>query len=329
MLTAGKTANTRGVSYRAEAENNYTKISAQHESSCIVQVEPGARRNVTEVAHAWERSSLLNAGVIQGVNNVFNDAFAERNPVYSHALGEYLGNLSGAFKWFDGLPTASAQSSDLWRYGSKGKNSRIAILGDDGYMHGFGVATPNTRGDLIFNPGQNRWQVTVGTLTYYLQSNAFYAGPDNTINLGTASARFATVYAGTGTINTSDAREKEWRGGLTEAELRVAKHLSKLVGIYRWKSAIAEKGEDARLHVGVTAQEVISAFEAEDLDPFKYGVVCYDKWDAKEEALDPDGNVVEPAVEAGDRYGIRHDELWAFVAAGFEARLEALENDNG
>lgn len=177
---------------------------------------------------------------------------------------------------------------------------------------------------------------------------------DNTTDLGSASKRYKVVYAGTGTINTSDAREKDWRGGLNEAELRIAKRLSKLVGIYRWKDAVAVKGDDARLHAGVTVQGVMAAFEAEGLDPFRYGMVCYDEWvDITEPVMeerevvitDEDGQPIideetgKPLVEirsvdtgetrvvtpAGNRYGLRYDELWAFVAAGFEARLVALE----
>lgn len=134
-----------------------------------------------------------------------------------------------------------------------------------------------------------------------------------------------TVFAGTGTIDTSDAREKDWRGGLNDAELRVAKRLSKSVGVYRWNEAVARKGDDARLHCGVTAQDVMAAFEAEGLDGFRYGLLCYDEWEATDAEFDQNGAEVVPAKETGARYGVRYDELWALVAAGFEARLAALE----
>jgi len=182
--------------------------------------------------------------------------------------------------------------------------------------------------------GQSRFIVYEGS------GNASFGGhispmADNAYGVGTGSLRWSVIYAGTGTINTSDAREKDWRGELSEAELNVAKRLSKLIGIYKWKDAITRKGEDARLHAGVQAQDVIAAFEAEGLDAFAYGVVCYDKWDASPEVTEPiydaDGNdtgetnIIEAPREAGDRYGIRYDELWAFVAAGLEERLQAIE----
>jgi hypothetical protein len=148
---------------------------------------------------------------------------------------------------------------------------------------------------------------------------------DNLYQLGASSNRFTGVYAVDDTINTSDAREKQWRGPLNDAEMRVAKRLSKLIGIYQWKAAVAEKGEAARLHVGVTAQMVKEAFDDEGLDGLVYGFLCYDEWEAKSAVIDDDGNVIRPAVEAGNRYGVRYAELWGFVAAGFEARLAALE----
>lgn len=151
---------------------------------------------------------------------------------------------------------------------------------------------------------------------------------DSVYQLGTASDRFTVVYAVDDAINTSDAREKNWRGSLSEAELRVAKRLAKLVGVYQWLAAVAKKGEvRARLHVGVTAQAVSGAFEAEGLDGLRYGLLCLDKWEAQPAVLDQDGKVIRPAIEAGERYGVRYGELWAFVAAGFEARLSVLESN--
>src|SRR3546814_18962059 len=76
--------------------------------------------------------------------------------------------------------------------------------------------------------------------------------------------------------------------------------------MYRWLDAIAHKGDDARLHAGVLAQEVHDAFIAEGLDGFRYGLLCYDTWDEK---TDPNSGEVTPA---GDRYAIRYDELTCF-----------------
>jgi hypothetical protein len=126
---------------------------------------------------------------------------------------------------------------------------------------------------------------------------------DNLMKLGDSSNRWSTVYAGTGTINTSDGREKQDIELLSDTELRVATALKGLIKKFRFTDAVQLKGDDARIHVGVVTQEVIAAFQAEGLDPMRYGIVCYDQWDATD------------AEPAGDRYGIRYEELLAFIIA--------------
>src|SRR3546814_16880787 len=82
-------------------------------------------------------------------------------------------------------------------------------------------------------------------------SDGILPGSDNVFNLGNSGKRFTVIYATTGSINTSDARHKAWRGSLTTAELAVAKRIAGKLGMYRLLDAIAHKGEDARLHAGV------------------------------------------------------------------------------
>jgi hypothetical protein len=140
-------------------------------------------------------------------------------------------------------------------------------------------------------------------------------GDDNLQNFGSGSFRWATIFAGTGTINTSDEREKQDVTALDDAEKRVAVALKGLVKKFRFKDAVAQKGDGARIHVGVIAQEVKAAFEAEGLAAESYAILCYDEWDAEPEVLDDDGNVVTPARPAGNRYGVRYEELLAFIIA--------------
>lgn len=148
--------------------------------------------------------------------------------------------------------------------------------------------------------------IVAGSMTI---SSGLMPTVDNSFNLGTASYRWGTVYAATGTINTSDKREKQDVADLDDAEKRVAAALKGLVKKFRFKDAVAAKGDNARIHIGVIAQEVMSAFQAEGLDPMRYAIVCYDEWDAE---LDDDGNQIRPA---GNRYGVRYEELLAFIIA--------------
>jgi hypothetical protein len=124
---------------------------------------------------------------------------------------------------------------------------------------------------------------------------------DNAKTLGTAALRWSVVYAATGTINTSDGRSKQDLADLDIAERRVAIALKGLVKKFRFKDSVQVKGDAARIHVGVVAQEVIAAFEAEGLDANRYAIVCYDEWEAEEDR------------PAGNRYGVRYEELLAFI----------------
>ena len=102
-------------------------------------------------------------------------------------------------------------------------------------------------------------------------------GADNTQTLGTASSRWSVVYAGTGTINTSDENDKTRLRTFTPEEIAAAKELAGSIGVYQWKDAVDQKGEDgARLHVGLIAQQVQAVMEKHGLDPWRYGFMCKD-----------------------------------------------------
>jgi hypothetical protein len=212
---------------------------------------------------------------------------------------------------------------------------------------------------VIANGGGGAAQITLQTTGYtsaiyqyqgsiYHSTTSIRPAADNGASCGGASFRWTTVYAVTGTINTSDAREKTAVAGLTANELEASKLLGKEIGTYKWLASIAEKGEGARTHIGMTVQRAIEIMESCNLDPMAYGFICYDEWEddiaveqpaieAQDAVLDEDGEVVTPAIKAvdeitkehtlaGNRYGFRYDQLNQFIAAGFNARLEALES---
>ena len=157
---------------------------------------------------------------------------------------------------------------------------------------------------------------------------------DNARTLGAPSNRWSIVYAATGTINTSDAREKTEIKPLNEAERRVAKAIREQIGTYQWLDAVETKGADkARLHIGVTAQAVQAAFEAEGLDPWRYAILCADEIfevvETKRTVTNEDGTENEitdrterpkigPDGKPLVRLGVRYDQLNMFImAVGF------------
>jgi len=111
---------------------------------------------------------------------------------------------------------------------------------------------------------------------------------------------------------------------------------------FRWKDSVEEKGDDARIHFGIIAQDLEAAFTAEGLDPSRYAMFIKTEWwegdkiyPAVEPKMDEDGNVIiegaEEAVEANHQFkteeeapsdavykyrlGIRYSELLAFIIA--------------
>jgi hypothetical protein len=137
-------------------------------------------------------------------------------------------------------------------------------------------------------------------------------GGENLYTLGSATKRWSTVYAGTGTINTSDEREKTFLD-IEQAESDCAKALKGMMRKFKFNDSIEDKGEDARIHYGVGAQSVITKMEEFGLDPMEYAFICYDEWEEVLGQLDKDGNIITEYVPAGNRYGIRYEELLCFI----------------
>lgn len=160
---------------------------------------------------------------------------------------------------------------------------------------------------------------------------------DNKIRLGQGGGRWQQLYAGTTTIATSDERLKTSISPIPDEILDVWGSIE--FSQYQFKDAFEEKGVDARLHSGLIAQHIDAVFKANGLDASRYGLFCFDSWEAEPERLGPDGRVESPAVPAGDRYSLRYEEALCMEAAyqrrradraeariaSLEARLAALE----
>lgn len=109
---------------------------------------------------------------------------------------------------------------------------------------------------------------------------------DNAYDLGQSSVRWDDIWATNGTIQTSDRNEKSNIQAITEAETRVAQACKGLMRSFQWNSAIAEKGDDARIHFGIIAQDLQAAFEAEGLDACRYAMFTSNTWYEKEITVD-------------------------------------------
>jgi hypothetical protein len=136
---------------------------------------------------------------------------------------------------------------------------------------------------------------------------------DNTQDLGALSVRFDDIYATNGTIQTSDANEKQQIASLTGAEITAAKAISKLFKTFKWNDSVAEKGDAARTHTGVIAQEVEAAMTAAGLNAGDYAFFISSDWTDEETG------------EERNRKGIRYPQLMSFIGAATEQRLASIE----
>jgi len=124
---------------------------------------------------------------------------------------------------------------------------------------------------------------------------------DNVYDVGTAGFRWDDIFATNGTIQTSDRNEKQDIEALSEAEARVAVACKGLLRKFRWKDAVAEKGDEARIHFGIIAQDLQDAFAAEGLDAGRYAMFISSTWTDEETG------------EERTRLGVRYPELLAFI----------------
>ena len=238
--------------------------------------------------------------------------------------GSYSGVLTNDGNITLGTPTSYARNTSLGdgsgAYAGRDDSTSkyiYKLIGDAGTLHGaiglsssiggaFQVGSETAIPTRIMYNAAGVLEITsnIGTI-----NGIFRPSTDNTRTLGEAGSRWSVVYAGTGAINTSDSREKEQIQSINDKEKAVAVKIKSLLKAFKFKNAVIKKDLAARIHFGVMAQDVKTAFESEGLIAEDYALFCYDEW---EQETDENGNVTK---ESGNRYGIRYDELLCFIVA--------------
>lgn len=181
----------------------------------------------------------------------------------------------------------------------------------------------------IRHQGGNIYFNSNNAARYRFTSTSFGSFVDNTIDLGTSSLRIKNTYLANAPIVTSDERLKQQFRSQTEREKEAALEIKSSICLFKFSDAVDLKGDGARWHCGVKAQQVIEIMRRHDLEPFDYGFICFDEWEAEfepvleeQEHIGEDGNAskvlvdtgeVRKILEAGNRYAIRYDELAMFI----------------
>lgn len=187
--------------------------------------------------------------------------------------------------------------------------------------------------DLTTNNGTKIFQVYLDSFAAQIlgvTTTALTGAGDNVQSLGAPGQRFTTVYAGTGTINTSDERTKQQIGAIPDAWLDAWGDVEWCR--FKFNDAVEAKGDAARWHIGVIAQRVRDVFASHGLDATDIGLLCHDEWAATpaiEEQQNADGDVVVPATPAkpaGDLWSVRMAECQALEAAWMRRELQRLRD---
>lgn len=208
----------------------------------------GSRYAGSWQAYDGTQVMTLTGGGALLVGGPTSSTYGEVFQVYSSANSTQYGfvrNPDAGSSAYAGFGIAASGNSWLWRMGSSAANS-----------NGWEICTDVT--------------VPVAKLKQDTSGNLLPGG-DNSQTFGNGSFRWSTIYAGTGTINTSDAREKTEVSRLTSAEISAARALAREIGTFRFLNG-------RRTHVGMTVQRAIEIMQSYGLDPFKYAMICHDEW---------------------------------------------------
>lgn len=307
IITSGKL----GIGTQSPSDNLSVVTSGSNAQLSVDRSDGGAGRTV--LIHSSTGGQLQTTG---SVPLLFGTADTERMRVDTSGVvtvgkTDAGSDVVGATIRGTGQSSFTMDGNSPLILNRKSNTGDIALLQNDNTTAG-SVGVANTSEVYFTASGGN------GTGLY--MSNGATVVPmkggsvsDNTVDCGHASYRFDNIRATNGTIQTSDQNEKQDIASLTSAEITAAKAISALFKTFKWKDKVEAKGDDARTHTGVIAQEVQTAMTNAGLDAADYAFWCSDTW------TDDDGN-------SQTRMGIRYPELLAFVGAATEQRLSNIES---
>jgi hypothetical protein len=210
-------------------------------------------------------------------------------------------SADNSFAWrTSGLVTAAAYNTTVLNLNRTSTDGNIVEFRKDGTTVGSIGSRSGVVSYIVLDPRSSGAGITSGGPYIYPTNNTGVLN-DGVVNLGHATARFDDIYATNGTIQTSDRNEKQDIEELSEAEQRVAVACKGLMRKFRWKDSVEEKGDDARIHFGIMAQDLQAAFEAEGLDAGKYAMFTSNTWWEADRII--------PAVEAVEAQDAVYEEV--------------------
>lgn len=295
-----------------------------------------------KTASAYTETLDVNNNIIYGYDILIGDGSYLNNGTYPRVAKRYEKLL---------LSRKNANVPNTYGAGTllaieNNNGGTISIVSADGKgfsTYDFLDNNLNRKASIGYSYGAKWLNIGIEGSMWSYRTGSFSPNTDNAYSIGTASNRVSAIFAGSGSINTSDVRFKQ---NLIEPEEKLLKAWGNVkYKLFQFKDAVEKKGTNARLHTGVIAQEVQKAFEDQGLDASKYGLFCYDKWEDEyetvevvdqPEVINENGEIITPAIthteqkkviSAGDRYGIRYEEALALECAYLRSRLDKLEKE--
>ena len=210
-----------------------------------------------------------------------------------------LGSLSEPNTWTDfqsfdgGFGLRTASGTQYWE--ASAFNTRMHVYQDSPGEFVFECYDTSTLDKLNINFMKYGGALLRGGYRVHDAGTSVVPASDGTLYLGATDKRFANVYAVSGLVSTSDARTKTPLAPLPESVLRAGKHLLQTIGMFEW---IDTPGAPAGYQIGVTAQAVQHAFEAEGETPNEWGLISH-----------PDAKADTPTL------GLRTDQVLLLLLA--------------
>ena len=208
---------------------------------------------------------------------------------------------------------ADVPTLNFIRNSATSSQASIALAGSTNQMH------LKAKGNLLLYPASD-----TGTYFAFLEASMYHS-TDNAVACGASTKRWSTVYAGTGTINTSDRNEKKNIQDIDEKYIQLFEKL-------RPVSYEFIDGNHGRTHIGYISQDVKEAMDEVGLTDLEFAGYCRDK--KTEDVLDENGvpvgtkDVLDENGEPTYRYALRYAEFIALNTKMIQlqqAKIEALE----
>jgi hypothetical protein len=338
------------------AQGNYLKGTQTDAQSVAIRVEDDSTNhkfldnivenaklysiNLEKTASAYTETLDVNNNIIYGYDILIGDGAYLNNGTYPRVAKRYEKLILSRKN--ANVPNTYGAGTLLAVENNNGGTVSIVSADGNGFStYDFLDNNLNRKASVGYGYESNRLNIGIEGSTWSYRTSSFSPNTDNAYSIGTASNRASEIFAGTGTINTSDQRVKSSVASASDTLLDAVGSVP--IHTFQFTDAVEKKGSDAaRFHAGVIAQEVASAFQAKGLDAARYGLFCHDTWQGEyetvevvnqEEVVDDEGNVVTPRVThteqrlvtaAGDRYGIRYEELLMLECARLRRELQRV-----